>query len=129
LLVFFFFFFLPGWILVFRELLENRSFSDGAGGVMCPLRVILLFLSALLAGYFALKTFRNEEGSSNGFLDMKNEDRQPDASAKVLLEEQGNVFHKAYSRFVSGVLLLVDMLSGRYLWQNLQLQNKGIKMG
>ncbi|KAH9553744.1 hypothetical protein CY35_08G027700 [Sphagnum magellanicum] len=96
---------------------------------MCPLRVILLFLSALLAGYFALKTFRNEEGSSNGFLDMKNEDRQPDASAKVLLEEQGNVFHKAYSRFVSGVLLLVDMLSGRYLWQNLQLQNKGIKMG
>ncbi|CAM6034296.1 unnamed protein product [Sphagnum compactum] len=93
---------------------------------MCPLRVILLFLSALLAGYFALKTFRDEEGSSNGFLDMKNEDRQPDASAK---EEQGNVCHKAYSRFVSGFQLLVDMLSGRYLWQNLQLQNKGIKMG
>jgi len=96
---------------------------------MCPLRVILLFLSALLAGYFALKTFRNEEGSSNGFLDIKNEDRQADASAKVLLEEQGNICHKAYSRFVSGFQLLVDMLSGRYLWKNLQLQNKGIKMG
>ncbi len=105
---------------MFRELLENRSFSDGAGGVMCPLRVILLFLSALLAGYFALKTFRNEEGSSNGFLDMKNEDRQPDASAKVLLEEQGNVFHKVIimEHHTLSVLNLFLSVSCLYSFQN-----------
>jgi hypothetical protein len=34
---------------------------------MCPLRVTLLFLSVLLAGYFALKSVRYE---GNGILDM-----------------------------------------------------------
>lgn len=31
---------------------------------MCPLRVILLFLSAMLAGYFAIKAVRSEGDSS-----------------------------------------------------------------
>jgi hypothetical protein len=31
---------------------------------MCPLRVILLFLSAMLAGYFAIKTVRAQGESS-----------------------------------------------------------------
>lgn len=31
---------------------------------MCPLRVILLFLSAILAGYFAFKTVREQGNSS-----------------------------------------------------------------
>lgn len=31
---------------------------------MCPLRVILLFLSAMLAGYFAFKAVRSEGDSS-----------------------------------------------------------------
>ena len=31
---------------------------------MCPLRVILLFLSAMLAGYFAIKTIRAQGESS-----------------------------------------------------------------
>ena len=33
-------------------------------GTMCPLRVILLFLSAMLAGYFAIKTVRTQGQSS-----------------------------------------------------------------
>lgn len=35
---------------------------------MCPLRVILLFLSAMLAGYFAIKTVR-AQGESSIILD------------------------------------------------------------
>lgn len=31
---------------------------------MCPLRVILLFLSAMLAGYFAFKSVRSDGDSS-----------------------------------------------------------------
>jgi hypothetical protein len=59
---------------------------------MCPLRVILLFLSALLAGYFALKSVRYE---GNGILDMA-EDRR--AQAPVNVSEHGDVFRKV--RFV-----------------------------
>ncbi|KAH9563525.1 hypothetical protein CY35_05G129800 [Sphagnum magellanicum] len=88
---------------------------------MCPLRVILLFLSALLAGYFALKSVRYE---GNGILDMA-EDRRAQASVNV--SENGDVFRKAHGRGKSVFWLLVDMASGQYLWQNLRMLNKGVK--
>jgi hypothetical protein len=88
---------------------------------MCPLRVILLFLSALLAGYFALKSVRYE---GNGILDMA-EDRRAQASVNV--SEHGDVFRKAHGRGKSVFWLLVDMASGQYLWQNLRMQSKGVR--
>ncbi|KAF6139288.1 hypothetical protein GIB67_021498 [Kingdonia uniflora] len=46
---------------------------------MCPLRIILLFLSATLTGYFAWKNFRlpfdddEDEGSKDGLMKKKQE--------------------------------------------------------
>ncbi|KAF6139286.1 hypothetical protein GIB67_021496 [Kingdonia uniflora] len=78
---------------------------------MCPLRIILLFLSATLAGYFAWKniqsaSFNGDEdcASNNGLLKKKQE-----VSVRKVV---GNGFD-----------VLVDMLSGRYLWRNFRLAN------
>jgi hypothetical protein len=58
---------------------------------MCLLRVTLLFLSVLLAGYFALKSVRYK---GNGILDMAEDWR---AQASVDVSEHGDVFHKVRS--------------------------------
>ena len=39
---------------------------------MCPLRVILLFLSAMLAGYFAFKSVTSQENS--GILNLSEDE-------------------------------------------------------
>jgi hypothetical protein len=85
---------------------------------MCPLRVILLFLSAMLAGYFAFKSVRSEGDSS--ILDLSEDE------ADQAIEETG-FLTKVSTGVSSGFWVMIDMLSGRYLYQNLkgQTQAKG----
>jgi hypothetical protein len=47
---------------------------------MCPLRVILLFLSAILAGYFAIKTVRSQAADS--ILELQEDEQE--ASAELM---------------------------------------------
>ncbi|XP_024383177.1 uncharacterized protein [Physcomitrium patens] len=85
---------------------------------MCPLRVILLFLSAILAGYFAFKTVREQGNSSILSVD---EDEPEQAM------EQTSIATKVTTGISSSFWVVIDMLSGRYLYQNLkgQTQAKG----
>jgi hypothetical protein len=84
---------------------------------MCPLRVILLFLSAILAGYFAIKTVRAQGESS--ILDVTEEEPE-----KAI--EQTDFFTKVSTGVSSFFWVTIDILSGRYLYHNLKGQAKGM---
>ncbi|TMW86878.1 uncharacterized protein [Solanum lycopersicum] len=88
---------------------------------MCPLRFILVFFSALLAGYLAWRTVRSSDD-----LDFANPD---DETTKSKSEEErresdsGEVkFHK-FQKIQNGFWVFVDMASGKYLWRNLKSMN------
>ncbi|CAL5354532.1 unnamed protein product [Camellia sinensis] len=82
---------------------------------MCPLRFILVFFSAILAGYFAWRTVRS-------FPDMD------------ILTLEGSKMEKASSKdkqeldlkkmIQNGFWVFVDMASGGYLWRNLREMKK-----
>ncbi|AED92513.1 unnamed protein product [Arabidopsis thaliana] len=69
---------------------------------MCPMRFLLVFFSAVLAGYFAWKTV-----SSSPEFDSPDE----------LNEKQELNLKK---KMENGFWVFVDMASGRYLWRNLK---------
>ncbi|CAF2342575.1 BnaA10g16670D [Brassica napus] len=71
---------------------------------MCPLRFLLVFFSAVLAGYFAWKT-------------VSSSSPEDDDSPDELNEKQGLCFRK---RMENGFWVFVDMASGKYLWRNLK---------
>jgi len=81
---------------------------------MCPLRVILLFLSAMLAGYFAFKAVQSDGDSS--ILNLS-EDEQAEQAV-----EETSLLTKVSTGISSGFWVMIDMLSGRYLYQNLKGQ-------
>jgi hypothetical protein len=82
---------------------------------MCPLRVILLFLSALLAGYFAFQSVTSTDEAVEVAA----------AAADGTRVKEGGLSGLKVSRTLrAGFWLLVDMLSGRYLWNNLRPQDK-----
>ncbi|KAL4189885.1 hypothetical protein AMTRI_Chr08g167710 [Amborella trichopoda] len=68
---------------------------------MCPLRIILIFLSASLAAFLAWKNFQ----SAPSIEGLNGEDKQPQGSTCGRLSK---VFWAC-----------VDMASGKYLWRNL----------
>ncbi|EOA19719.1 hypothetical protein CARUB_v10003766mg [Capsella rubella] len=72
---------------------------------MCPLRFLLVFFSAVLAGYFAWKTV----SSSPELIS--------DDSPVELNDKQGLDFKQ---KMENGFWVFVDMASGRYLWRNLK---------
>uniref|UniRef100_A0A7N0ZUJ1 Uncharacterized protein n=1 Tax=Kalanchoe fedtschenkoi TaxID=63787 RepID=A0A7N0ZUJ1_KALFE len=79
---------------------------------MCPLRLILLFLSATLAGFFVLRNLKAQPDADAGDVaDQSSVDspatRSPSSSSKV--------FSAVGSAFWTGV----DMASGRYLWRHM----------
>ncbi|RWR73739.1 tRNA adenine57-N1/adenine58-N1-methyltransferase [Cinnamomum micranthum f. kanehirae] len=86
---------------------------------MCPLRLILVFLSASLAGYFAWKSIRSDS--------PKPQDDVSDENEKVLADsEKESGFGKVIGK---GFWTFVDMASGRYLWRNLKVgSQEGEKM-
>ncbi|KAL5708610.1 hypothetical protein ACHQM5_019386 [Ranunculus cassubicifolius] len=83
---------------------------------MCPLRFILLFFSATLAGYLAWKTVQS---SSPNLDDLISNDSAP-GTPKGDEKEKAN-FKKVVQ---DGFYMFVDMASGKYLWRNLQVLNE-----
>lgn len=81
---------------------------------MCPLRFILVFFSAVLAGYFAWRSVRSSPKIDLAFDDS--------------IEEEKSSFKKEHFDFKkmiqNGFWVFVDMASGRYLWRNLRQTNK-----
>ncbi|KAK2638203.1 hypothetical protein Ddye_025998 [Dipteronia dyeriana] len=79
---------------------------------MCPLRFILVFFSAVLAGYFAWRTVQSSS----------------EEVEKIVSEDSTSLKdHQEFSlkRVVqNGFWVFVDMASGKYLWRNLREMKK-----
>ncbi|KAL5173473.1 hypothetical protein HKD37_16G046010 [Glycine soja] len=84
---------------------------------MCPLRFILVFFSAVLAGYFAWKTVRSDPKIEVFSEDSANEDKS--------FKKEDFDFKKMIQ---NGFWGFVDMASGRYLWRNLRPTNKDAEL-
>ncbi|GAU36840.1 hypothetical protein TSUD_213640 [Trifolium subterraneum] len=85
---------------------------------MCPLRLILIFLSATLAGFFVLRNLRSQPQLTE--LDQNNEDipeTETSDSAKPTLNSPSK--SKVRVALESGFWTFVDMASGRYLWRQM----------
>ncbi|XP_039044532.1 uncharacterized protein LOC120184023 [Hibiscus syriacus] len=77
---------------------------------MCPMRLLLVFFSAILAGYFA---WRTTVGLSADVDDGNSED-----SGKIIAKNKQDFGFKSMVK--NGFWVFVDMASGRYLWRNLK---------
>ncbi|PKI77345.1 uncharacterized protein LOC116204957 [Punica granatum] len=77
---------------------------------MCPMRFILVFFSAVLAGYFAWRTVR-----SSPEVDPSLQDAAADTAPRKEARELN--FKKVVQ---DGFWVFVDMASGRYLWRNIK---------
>uniref|UniRef100_A0A803MW57 Uncharacterized protein n=1 Tax=Chenopodium quinoa TaxID=63459 RepID=A0A803MW57_CHEQI len=73
---------------------------------MCPLRIILIFLSAALAGFFVLK---NLNSSDDVDLNLLPDSPKPKNSSPIS--------YKVMAGICSSFWTVVDMASGRYLWK------------
>ncbi|EEF44644.1 conserved hypothetical protein [Ricinus communis] len=74
---------------------------------MCPLRLILIFLSATVAGFFLVRNLKSSPNDSD--------DPQSDSST----DDSKVLFSIVRSAIKSGFWTTVDMASGRYLWRHL----------
>ncbi|KAK3011446.1 hypothetical protein RJ639_012048 [Escallonia herrerae] len=79
---------------------------------MCPLRFILVFFSAVLAGYIAWRTARS---SPEARIMVVEEDTTPE---KASLEDKQEF--RLIKMIQDGFWAFVDMANGRYLWRNLR---------
>ncbi|CAI0384987.1 unnamed protein product [Linum tenue] len=86
---------------------------------MCPLRFILVFFSAALAGYFAWTTVN---ASTDAFAEA---DFSNDSTADAKKQQESNMFKvNCFVPFFflqviqNGFWVFVEMASGRYLWRN-----------
>ncbi|KAJ9179907.1 hypothetical protein P3X46_008219 [Hevea brasiliensis] len=86
---------------------------------MCPLRFILVFFSAVLAGYFAWRTVR-----SSPEIESINSDDSA-VEQKPLNDKQEFNVNKMIQ---NGFWVFVDMASGKYLWRNLKETRKDEKV-
>nr|XP_043610941.1 uncharacterized protein LOC122582592 [Erigeron canadensis] len=82
---------------------------------MCPLRIILIFLSASLAGFFALRNFKSHSIIPSATDTPASSDDSPVSDATSGRRSSS----KVYVAFMNGFWTCVDMASGRYLWRNL----------
>ncbi|GAB2266812.1 hypothetical protein Dimus_001799 [Dionaea muscipula] len=85
---------------------------------MCPLRFILVFFSAVLAGYVAWRSLRspslqNDDDDRDAGLLAASEDS---SGEKMELDNGGRRSLKRMTR--DGIWMFIDMASGRYLWRN-----------
>ncbi|KAJ0014875.1 hypothetical protein Pint_20162 [Pistacia integerrima] len=82
---------------------------------MCPMRFILVFFSAVLAGYFAWRTVRSSSEIDTAISE--------DSMSETALLKDKQEFN--FKRLVqNGFWVFVDMASGRYLWRNLKEMKK-----
>ncbi|KAL8142847.1 hypothetical protein V2J09_015879 [Rumex salicifolius] len=77
---------------------------------MCPLRFILVFFSAILAGYFAWRSVR-----SSPEIDL--------TAAEDLVQVRDKQERNIRGMIQQGFWVFVDMASGKYLWRNLKEMN------
>ncbi|KAI7998887.1 hypothetical protein LOK49_LG10G03071 [Camellia lanceoleosa] len=82
---------------------------------MCPLRFILVFFSAILAGYFAWKTVRSMPD-----MDIMTSEGSP--MEKTSSKDKQELDWKKMIQ--NSFWVFVDMASGRYLWRNLREMKK-----
>ncbi|CAA7398235.1 unnamed protein product [Spirodela intermedia] len=80
---------------------------------MCPLRLILIFLSATLAGFFVLRGLNSRAAEDGGEAAAEGS-----AAGGTLPEEEETLCGKIRSAMRSGFWTFVDMASGRYLWRS-----------
>ncbi|KAF5725719.1 hypothetical protein HS088_TW23G00446 [Tripterygium wilfordii] len=85
---------------------------------MCPLRFILVFFSALLAGYLTWRTVSSLPETGFNLVEDSGDDAKKDNQ-----EQQLNT-HKLFKGIQNGFWVFVDMASGRYLWKNLKEMKK-----
>ncbi|GLT38362.1 hypothetical protein SLA2020_126180 [Shorea laevis] len=78
---------------------------------MCPLRFILVFFSAVIAGYLAWRTVRSSPDVEGIIADGSTAERM------AVKDEQELNFKRMVQ---NGFWVFVDMASGRYLWRNLR---------
>nr|XP_010931336.1 uncharacterized protein LOC105052272 [Elaeis guineensis] len=71
---------------------------------MCPLRLVLIFLSATLAGFFVLRGLKSQPEDHREDLELSPKETVP-LSAKVR------------AAICTGFWTCVDMASGRYMWR------------
>ncbi|GAA0157679.1 hypothetical protein Leryth_001233 [Lithospermum erythrorhizon] len=75
---------------------------------MCPMRFILVFFSAILAGYLAWRTISSTE-------ELK---IQEDLIVEGITSQKENYESNLKKKVQNGFWVFVDMASGRYLWTN-----------
>ncbi|KAI0494538.1 hypothetical protein KFK09_024676 [Dendrobium nobile] len=76
---------------------------------MCPLRFILVFLSATLAGYFAWKSIRSPTSCAA----LEDPDGEEHSEGELKKDRSVRV-----GRMIGdGFWMVLDMASGRYLWR------------
>ncbi|KAL9345501.1 hypothetical protein Peur_063176 [Populus x canadensis] len=99
---------------------------------MCPLRLILVFLSATLAGFFVIKNLKSRPFSAS--TDTGDDDNST-TTTTTTTDSNKNSPHPSdsssssrFSKVKSGVEMgfwtLVDMASGKYLWRQLGFSSK-----
>ncbi|XP_009759460.1 uncharacterized protein LOC107789851 [Nicotiana tabacum] len=83
---------------------------------MCPLRIILIFLSATLAGFFVLRNFKSQPN-----VDPDDDDAGADDSNGDLSRDSNSLplSSQVCSAIGKGFWTCVDMASGKYLWRHL----------
>ncbi|KAJ6421852.1 hypothetical protein OIU84_026888 [Salix udensis] len=97
---------------------------------MCPLRLILIFLSATLAGFFVIKNLKSspfsattdtiEDDSTTTTTTTDSNRSSPHASDY----SSSSWLSKVKSGVEMGFWTLVDMASGKYLWRQLGFSSK-----
>ncbi|XP_011041809.1 PREDICTED: uncharacterized protein LOC105137677 [Populus euphratica] len=98
---------------------------------MCPLRLILVFLSATLAGFFVIKNLKSrpfsastdtgdDDNSTTTTDSNKNSPHHSDSSSS----SSSSRFSKVKSGVEMGFWTLVDMANGKYLWRQLGFSSK-----
>ncbi|KAE8678133.1 putative glutamate dehydrogenase [Hibiscus syriacus] len=75
---------------------------------MCPMRFLLVFFSAILAGYVAWRTVRPSPDT---------EGEVSEDGEKIVVKEEEFSFKRMVQ---NGFWVFVDMASGKYLWRNLK---------
>ncbi|XP_028752267.1 uncharacterized protein LOC114711980 [Neltuma alba] len=85
---------------------------------MCPLRLLLIFLSASLAGFFVFRNLRSQPH-------LVHHDDAGEASSSAQSSDSSiPAFSKVRVAIESGFWTFVDMASGRYLWNHLTSSSK-----
>ncbi|XWS71933.1 hypothetical protein CRYUN_Cryun03dG0181100 [Craigia yunnanensis] len=87
---------------------------------MCPLRLILIFLSATLGAFFFIRNLKSHPQTKD------EDDPHTNTNINVDDDDENNslsAFSKVWASIESGFWTCVDMASGRYLWRHLVSSN------